>query len=31
MKAEVEGQVDKGAMGIGMTGRHFAVKSLKPV
>jgi hypothetical protein len=31
MKAEVEGQVDKGAMGIGMTGPHFAVKLLKPV
>ncbi len=30
MKAEVEGQVDKGAMGIGMTGSHFSVKSIKP-
>ena len=28
MKAEVEGKVDKGAMGIGMTGPHFAVQKL---
>lgn len=31
MKAEVEGKVDKGAMGIGMTGPHFAVQSLKAI
>ena len=30
MKAELEGNVDKGAMGIGMTGPHFAVQSVKP-
>jgi hypothetical protein len=29
MKAEVEGKVDKGAMGIGMTGPHFTVQSIK--
>jgi hypothetical protein len=29
MKAEVEGKVDKGAMGIGMTGPHFTVQSVK--
>jgi len=29
MKAEVEGNVDKGAMGIGMTGPHFTVQSIK--
>lgn len=29
MKAEVEGKVDKDAMGIGMTGPHFTVQSLK--
>ena len=29
MQAEVEGQVDKGGMGIGMTGPHFSVKSIK--
>jgi hypothetical protein len=29
MKAEVEGKVDKGAMGIGMTGPHFAVEKLR--
>jgi hypothetical protein len=29
MKAEVEGKVDKGAMGIGMTGPHFAVQAIK--
>jgi len=28
MKAEVEGKVDKGAMGIGMTGPHFDVQKL---
>jgi len=28
MKAEVEGKVDKQAMGIGMTGPHFAVTKL---
>ena len=28
MKAEVEGKVDKGAMGIGMTGPHFEVQKL---
>jgi hypothetical protein len=28
MRAEVEGKVDKGAMGIGMTGPHFAVQKL---
>jgi hypothetical protein len=31
MKAEVEGKVDKGAMGIGMTGSHFTVQSLKAI
>ncbi len=31
MKAEVEGKVDKGAMGIGMTGPHFAVSSVKAI
>lgn len=29
MKAEVEGKVDKDAMGIGMTGLHFTVASIK--
>jgi len=29
MKAELEGKVDKGAMGIGMTGPHFEVQSIK--
>jgi hypothetical protein len=29
MKAEVEGKVDKGAMGIGMTGPHFTVETIK--
>ncbi len=29
MKAEVEGKVDKQAMGIGMTGPHFTVHKLK--
>ncbi|MGN6104553.1 MAG: DUF5818 domain-containing protein [Kofleriaceae bacterium] len=29
MKAEVEGKVDKAAMGIGMTGPHFTVQSVK--
>jgi hypothetical protein len=29
MQAEVEGKVDKGAMGIGMTGPHFTVQSIK--
>lgn len=28
MKAEVEGKVDKQAMGIGMTGPHFAVSKI---
>jgi hypothetical protein len=28
MKAEVEGKVDKAAMGIGMTGPHFTVQKL---
>ena len=28
MKAELEGKVDKGAMGIGMTGPHFDVQKL---
>jgi hypothetical protein len=28
MKAEVEGKVDKDAMGIGMTGPHFTVQKL---
>ncbi len=28
MKAELEGKVDKGAMGIGMTGPHFDVHKL---
>lgn len=28
MRAEVEGKVDKQAMGIGMTGPHFAVQKL---
>jgi hypothetical protein len=28
MKAEVEGKVDKGAMGIGMTGPQFTVQKL---
>lgn len=29
MKAEVEGKVDKNAMGIGMTGPHFTVSHIK--
>jgi hypothetical protein len=29
MKAEVEGKVEKDAMGIGMTGPHFKVHSIK--
>jgi hypothetical protein len=29
MKAEVEGKVDKDAMGIGMTGAHFQVQKIK--
>ena len=29
MKAEVEGTVNKDAMGIGMTGPHFTVQSVK--
>jgi len=29
MKAEVEGKVDKNAMGIGMTGPHFEVQSIR--
>lgn len=29
MKAEVEGKVDKGGMGIGMTGPHFTVQKIK--
>jgi hypothetical protein len=28
MKAEVEGKVDKNAMGIGMTGPHFTVEKI---
>lgn len=28
MKAEVEGKIDRGAMGIGMTGPHFDVQKL---
>ena len=28
MKAEIEGKVDKQAMGIGMTGPHFSVQKL---
>ena len=28
LKAELEGKVDKGAMGIGMTGPHFDVQKL---
>jgi hypothetical protein len=31
MKAEVEGKVDKAAMGIGMTGPHFTVQSIKAI
>ena len=31
MMAEVEGKVDKGAMGIGMTGPHFTVQSIRAV
>jgi len=31
MQAEVEGKVDRDAMGIGMTGPHFKVQSLKAV
>ena len=29
IEAEVEGKVDKNAMGIGMTGPHFKVQSVK--
>jgi hypothetical protein len=29
MKAEVEGNVEKDMMGIGMTGPHFKVQSIK--
>ena len=29
LKAEVDGKVDKDAMGIGMTGPHFTVSSIK--
>lgn len=29
LKAEVEGKVDKNAMGIGMTGPHFTVQSIR--
>lgn len=29
LKAEVEGKVDKNAMGIGMTGPHLTVQSIK--
>ncbi len=29
MKAEVEGKLDKGGMGIGMTGPHFTVEKIK--
>ena len=31
LQVEVEGKVDKQAMGIGMTGAHFNVTKLKPV
>jgi hypothetical protein len=31
MRAEVEGKVDKQAMGFGMVGAHFAVKTIKPL
>jgi hypothetical protein len=31
MKAEVQGKVDKDAMGIGMTGPHFTVQSIKAI
>jgi len=31
LKAEIEGKVDKDAMGIGMTGPHFTVQSLKAI
>ena len=31
MKAEVEGKVDKGGMGIGMTGPQLSVQSIKAV
>jgi hypothetical protein len=31
MQAEIEGKVDKGGMGIGMTGPHFAVQSIKAI
>lgn len=30
-RVEVEGKVDKGGMGIGMTGPHFSVQSIKAV
>ncbi len=29
IKAEVDGKVEKDAMGIGMTGPHFSVSSIK--
>jgi len=31
LQAEVEGKVDKGAMGIGMTGPIFTVQSIKAI
>lgn len=31
MQAEIEGKVDKGGMGIGMTGPHFTVQSIKSI
>ena len=31
LRAEVEGKVDKNAMGIGMTGPHFTVHKIKAV
>jgi hypothetical protein len=31
IKAEVDGKVDEQAMGIGMTGPHFQVSSIKAV
>ena len=31
MQAEVEGKVDKGAMGIGMTGPHLTVQAIKSI
>lgn len=31
LRAEVEGAVDQGGFGLGMTGPHFTVKSIKPL